>query len=46
MQILLDNVTQNPTYYLSSVLTGTENIIVASENGNLVVTREENWEKA
>ncbi len=43
MQITLDNVTQNPNYYFNSVLTGTENLIVASENGNLVITREEDW---
>ncbi len=43
MQITFENVTQNPYYYLSNVLTGTENLIVASENGNLLITREEDW---
>ncbi len=43
MQITLDNVTKDPNYYFKSVLAGAENIIVASDQGNLVITREQDW---
>lgn len=43
MQVTLDNVTKDPNYYFRSVLAGAENIIVSTEQGNLLITREEDW---
>lgn len=43
MQITLDNVTKDPNYYFRSVLDGDENLIIASDKGNLVITKEQDW---
>jgi len=43
MIVSIDSVSKNPEQYFRNVLTSSENLLVSSENGNLIVTREEDW---